>query len=183
MTTKDSSDFTILFNLAEKQDKFEHDYSSELVTRISLFLVFAGFVSAANLNLFGMIIEPNEKVQVYWHLNVPMILLSVSTTSLFAAMVILLRAALLKGYSVAANVNEYRKKYKELVSSLDGDTEKAGADLQEWILDATAEAIDKNATRNEKRANSISGASRLLLIAIISLFMTLAIFFFPICGR
>lgn len=162
----------VLFDLAEKQDKFEHEYSSELVTRIGLFLVFAGFISAVAFDLVKLVLDTGTIKGTPWYAGAA--LLALSIVLLFSTMVLLLRAALLPGYSTPANVNQYRKRYKELIEHHEGDSESAHHDLREWILDATAEAVDVNSSKNERRANSIMRASRLLLASIISLFLALA---------
>jgi len=164
-----------LYEFAEKQDKFEHEYASELVTRIGLFLVFAGFVSGVALELLKLTIGEKPLLALTGQ-HITLIPLGVAIVALFCAMLVLLWAALLPGYSVPGSVNEYRKKYSDLLSYHHNDATAADADLEEWILDATAEAVDVNSGKNEKRAVAITVASRLLLASIISLFLALAVF-------
>lgn len=165
---------SILLDLADKQDKFEHEYSSELVTRIGLFLVFAGFVSGVALELLKIVREAVAPTGIGHILTVTF--LGLSGLSLFAAMLLLLHAAFLPGYSAPGTVSEYRAKYKELLSYHQGDEDQAQQDLKEWILDATAEAVDQNIVRNGERASAIKRAQMLLLASIICLFLTLVFF-------
>jgi hypothetical protein len=163
-----------LFELAEKQDRFEHEYSSQLVTRIGLFLVFAGFVSGVAVELLKLILAEapaREHYQVAW-----LLVLSTVFLFLFAAMVILLRAALMPGYSVPGTVSNYRQHYRQLLEYHKGDAEKARSDLLESIIDATAEAVDQNSARNADKASAITWASRLLLASIVTLFLGLSAF-------
>lgn len=169
-----ADDNSTLFDLAEKQDRFEHEYSSTLVTRIGLFLVFAGFISGFALELLKLILADNPKV-LSWH-SLSSLLLGISIVLLFAAIVILLRAALMPGYSVPGLISKYRNHYKELLDYNGGDADKAHRDLRDSIIDATAEAVDKNSERNSKRADVISWASGLLLLSTISLFLALGAF-------
>ena len=164
-----------LYEFAEKQDKFEHEYASELVTRIGLFLVFAGFVSAVALELLKLTIGEKPLLALTAQ-RITLIALGVAIIALFCAILVLLLAALLPGYSVPGRVNEYRKKYSDLLSYHHNNATAADADLEEWILDATAEAVDVNSGRNEKRVVAVTLASRLLLASIISLFLALAVF-------
>lgn len=168
-------DDSTLFDLAEKQDRFEHEYSSQLVTRIGLFLVFAGFVSGVGIELLKLILAEASQAPARGH-YLAASLLGLSTIFLFAAMVILLLAALMPGYSVPGKVSKYREHYKELLKHHNGDPKKAHSDLREDIIDATAEAVDQNSARNAKRANAITWASRLLLVSIVTLFLALVAF-------
>jgi len=170
-----ANDRSTLYDFADKQDKFEHEYSSELVTRIGLFLVFAGFVSGVALELLKLTIGEKPLLTLTGQ-RITLVPLAAAMVILFCAMLVLLWAAILPGYSVPARVNEYRKKYGELLRYHSNDVKPAQVDLEEWILDATAQAVDDNSRMNEKRAAAITLASRLLLVAIISLFLALAVF-------
>ena len=152
---------SILYDLADKQDKFEHDHSSELATRVGLFLVFAGFISGVALELLKVILSTDSTGGTLRPMSI--VFLGASGLLLFAAMFILLRAAIFAGYSAPAAVSEYVKKYKELCESHKGNVEAANDELQDWILDATAEAVDKNVKQNSKRARLLVTASQLVL--------------------
>jgi hypothetical protein len=170
-----SIDGSTLHNLADKQDKFEHEYSSELVTRIGLFLVFAGFISTVAFELLKMSPKPITGVWEW----VGAASLAFSLLLLFAAMVVLLWAALLPGFSVPGKVSDFRNKYDELVTHHKGDVKAADAELREWILDATAEAVDTNSALNQVRARAITVASRLLLVSIVLLVVAMAVLVTP----
>jgi hypothetical protein len=173
MTTGEDGQ-SILLDLAKKQDEFEHEHSSELATRIGLFLVFAGFVSGVAVELLKLIHEAGTGTTAGRLLTIAFLILS--SVALFAAMVLLLWAAFLPGYSAPAAVSAYRKHYAQLLGTVKEDAGAAQSKLKESILDAMAEAVDKNIQRNHNRARALKWAQILLLASIICLFLTLLFF-------
>jgi hypothetical protein len=125
-----ANDRSTLYDLADKQDRFEHEYSSELVTRIGLFLVFAGFVSGVAIELLKLTFAGAPSATAAGRYAV-ISLLAVSILFLFVAMVWLLLTAFIPGYSVPGKVNDYRAKYKKLLDYRHGDHRAADADLRD----------------------------------------------------
>lgn len=167
----------ILLDFAERQDRFEHEYGSELSTRIGLFLVFAGLVSTGAFTLLQLALEPAARSLNGW--GVAVFCLFGSIILLFATMSVLLWAAFLRKYSAPARLSEYREQFAELLRYHGADTSEAQKHLREWFLDAATEAIDTNASQNSRKSQLIAWSSRLLLASLVMLFISLAFTVIP----